>query len=29
MINRLDFTHLISPLFIDTTLPRNFYTSAR
>lgn len=29
MINRLDFTHLISQRFIDTTLPLNFYASAR
>lgn len=29
MINRLDFTHLISQRFIYTTLPLNFYTSSR
>lgn len=29
MINRHDFTHLISLQFINSTLSRNFYTSAR
>lgn len=29
MINRLDFIYLISLRFIDTTLPLNFYASAR